>query len=92
MRESKINWIDIPTWDRAMHYQVFRNIPQPQYCVTFELDITQFLPRIRKKGYSFTFSMVYAVTLCASRWKLSGAGSWMGSLLSLIQSTPRSHI
>ena len=67
MGEPKINWIDVPTWDRATHYEIFRSIPQPQYCVTFELDITQFLPRIRKKGYSFTFSMVYAVTRCASQ-------------------------
>lgn len=92
MRESKINWIDIPTWDRAMHYQVFRNIPQPQYCVTFELDITQFLPRIRKKGTHLPFPWYMPLPGVPARWKLSGAGSWMGSLLSLIQSTPRSHI
>ena len=50
MGEPKINWIDVPTWDRATHYEIFRSIPQPQYCVTFELDITQFLPWIKEKG------------------------------------------
>ena len=67
MGEPKINWIDVPTWDRATHYEIFRSIPQPQYCVTFELDITQFLPWIKEKGYSFNFSMIYAVTRCANQ-------------------------
>ena len=59
--------IDISTWDRAMHYQAFRNSAQPQYCVTFDLDITNFLPRIKEKGYPFTFAFVYAVTACANQ-------------------------
>ncbi|WP_373263340.1 CatA-like O-acetyltransferase [Hungatella hathewayi] len=46
--------IDLTTWDRALHYQIFRNSAQPQYCVSFELDITNFLTAIREKGYSFT--------------------------------------
>lgn len=61
-----MKFIDLNTWDRAMHYQVFRNSVQPQYCVTFELDITNFLARIRERGYSFTFAFVYAVTRCAN--------------------------
>ena len=27
MGEPKINWIDVPTWDRATHYEIFRSIP-----------------------------------------------------------------
>lgn len=54
--------IDVTTWDRAMHCQIFRNSVQPQYCVTFELDITNFLKKIREREYSFTFSFVFAVT------------------------------
>lgn len=62
-----MEFIELETWDRAMHYQVFRNSPQPQYCVTFDLDITHFLPKIKEKGYSFTFAFVYAVTKCANQ-------------------------
>lgn len=58
--------IDLSTWDRSQHYQAFRNSAQPQYCVTFDLDITNFLPKIKAKGYSFTFAFVYAVTKCAN--------------------------
>lgn len=58
--------IDLTTWKRATHYQVFRDSVQPQYCVSFELDITSFLRAVRKRGYSFTFSFVYAVSKCAN--------------------------
>lgn len=62
-----MEFIDLEMWDRAMHYQVFRNSLQPQYCVTFDLDITHFLPKIKEKEYSFTFAFIYAVTKCANR-------------------------
>ena len=61
-----MQFIDVSTWDRAMHCEVFRNSVQPQYCVTFDLDITNFLLKIKKRKYSFTFSFVYAVTKCAN--------------------------
>ena len=51
--------IDEKTWKRAMHCQVFRNSVEPTFCVTFELDITNFLNKIREKKYSFTFALVY---------------------------------
>lgn len=62
-----MQFIDLTTWDRAMHYQIFKDSVQPQYCVTFDLDITNFLAKIKARGYSFTFSFVYAVTKCANQ-------------------------
>lgn len=59
--------IDLTTWDRAMHFQVFRNRVKPHYCVSFDLDITKFLSKIKEKGFSFTFSFAYAVTQCANQ-------------------------
>lgn len=59
--------IDEKNWKRAMHCQVFRNSVEPAFCVTFELDITNFLNRIREKKYSFTFTMVYSVSVCANQ-------------------------
>lgn len=59
--------IDLTTWDRAIHYQVFRNRVQPHYCVSFDLDITKFRTKVREKGFSFTFSFMYAVTKCANQ-------------------------
>lgn len=58
--------IDEKTWKRAMHCMVFRNSIEPAFCVTFELDVTDFLKKIKERGYSFTIAMVYAVCKCAN--------------------------
>lgn len=49
-----------------MHCMVFRNSIEPAFCVTFELDITDFYKKIKAQGYSFTIAMVYAVCRCAN--------------------------
>ena len=64
--ENKYTIIDEKNWKRAMHCMVFRNSVEPSFCVTFELDITDFLQMVKKKGYSFTISMVYAICRCAN--------------------------
>lgn len=76
--EFSMREIDLATWNRAMHCQIFRNSVQPQYCVTFELDITNFLRRIKKRGYSFTFSFVFAVTKCANEIEEFRCRFWEG--------------
>ena len=58
--------IDEQNWKRAMHCMVFRNSIEPAFCVTFELDITNFLNKIRKENYSFTMAMVYVISKCAN--------------------------
>ena len=58
--------IDEKTWERAMHCMIFRNSIEPQFCVTFEADITNFKEKIKKQGLSFTMAMVYAVCKCAN--------------------------
>lgn len=58
--------IDETTWKRAFHCQVFRNSIEPSYCVTFEIDITNFLKKVRKDDLSFTLSLIYIVSRCAN--------------------------
>jgi chloramphenicol O-acetyltransferase type A len=58
--------IDQQHWKRAMHCMVFRNSIEPAFCVTVELDITEFYQYVKKKRYSFTISMVYAICKCAN--------------------------
>jgi chloramphenicol O-acetyltransferase type B len=58
--------IDEKNWKRAIHCQVFRNSIEPQYCVTFELDISNFLKMVKDKKYSFTLSLIYVVSMCAN--------------------------
>ncbi len=63
---SKYEVIDETNWKRALHCQVFRNSIEPSYCVTFELDITNFLKKIRAMKLSFTFSLIFVVSKCAN--------------------------
>lgn len=58
--------IDEKKWARAMHCMVFRNSIEPAFCVTFEVDITNFLQKIKQQKYSFTLALVFAVCKCAN--------------------------
>ncbi|MDD4844471.1 MAG: CatA-like O-acetyltransferase [Anaerotignum sp.] len=64
MEQYKV--IDESKWKRSLHCQVFRNSVEPSYCVTFELDITNFLTKIREAKLSLTFFLIFAVTKCAN--------------------------
>lgn len=58
--------INEKNWKRALHCQIFRNSIEPAFCVTFELDITNFLRKVKEKKLSFTMSLIYAVSKCAN--------------------------
>ena len=58
--------IDEKTWERAIHCAIFRNSVEPAFCVTFEVDITNFKHMVKEEGVSFTLAMVYAVCKCAN--------------------------
>lgn len=58
--------IDLETWKRKEVCQIFRNAVQPQYCVSFELDVTNFKKKIKEKNDSFTLAFQFAVTKCAN--------------------------
>lgn len=58
--------IDEKNWKRALHCQIFRNSVEPSFCITFELDITNFLRKVKEKKLSFTMALIYAVSKCAN--------------------------
>jgi len=58
--------IDETNWKRAMHCMVFRNSIEPAFCVTMELDITNFLSKIKEEKFSFTMAMVFVISKCAN--------------------------
>jgi chloramphenicol O-acetyltransferase type B len=63
---NKYRKIDETEWKRATHCAVFRNSIEPSFCVTVELDITNFLRKVKAQGNSFTMSMIYTVAKCAN--------------------------
>ncbi|MGN0134082.1 MAG: CatA-like O-acetyltransferase, partial [Anaerotignum sp.] len=58
--------IEEAKWERAQHCRIFRNYVEPAFCVTFEMDITNFRKMVKSRGYSFTMAMIYAVCKCAN--------------------------
>ena len=61
-----ITFMDMAVWKRAEHCRLFRNALEPQYCVTFELDVSRFLPFVQERKYSFTLALIHAVAFCAN--------------------------
>ena len=57
--------IDEKIWERAAHCAIFRNYIEPSFCVTFEVDVTNFYNKVKAQNLSFTLSTVYAVCKCA---------------------------
>ena len=66
MADNKYIVIDEKNWKRAAHCAIFRNYVEPAFCITFELDITNFLSSIKGESLSFTMAMVYVVSKCAN--------------------------
>lgn len=61
--------IDEKNWKRAAHCAVFRNCIEPAFCVSFEIDITHFLKKVKEQGLSFTYAMIYTVAKCANEFE-----------------------
>ena len=63
---NKYEIIDTGTWKRQAYCQIFRQAVQPQYCTSFELDVTHFKEAVKESNWSFTLAFIYAVTKCAN--------------------------
>jgi chloramphenicol O-acetyltransferase type B len=42
--------IDEKPWERALYCIIFINSIEPQFCVTFETDITYFKEKVKNQG------------------------------------------
>ncbi len=59
--------IEESTWPRAMHCQIFRNCVEPSFCITFEVDITEFKRFVKDHHLSFTLSMVHTLSTIGNK-------------------------
>lgn len=66
MNNGNYKIIDTDKWARKIHCSIFRNSLIPLYCISFNLDITNFYKEIKKKKYSTTLSLIYIITKCAN--------------------------
>jgi len=54
--------INLDTWERATHFNFFKRMDYPQYNVSANIDITNFLSKTENNGISFYYAMVFAAT------------------------------
>jgi chloramphenicol O-acetyltransferase type B len=58
--------IDLATWKRKDHCALYKEAVQPNFCVTFELDITNFKRRAKERNLAFSMAFIFGVTKCAN--------------------------
>lgn len=66
MTDNLYKIIDTSTWKRKLHCEIFRNALQPQYNVCLELDITDFIKKVKENKWSFSLAFIHTVTKCAN--------------------------
>ena len=58
--------INVESWKRKQHFEIFRQYQNPRYDISFEVDITNFYEKIKRKELSFTLAFMYAVMMAAN--------------------------
>lgn len=54
--------INLDAWKRTNHYNFFKRMDYPQYNVSVNIDISNFLPRIAAENIPFYYAMIFAAT------------------------------
>lgn len=54
--------IDIGTWPRRQHFELFSSYAYPHFGMTANVDLTAFYPAVKGRGYSLTVAIVYVLT------------------------------
>ena len=55
--------VDIESWNRKQTFEFFKDMDQPKYTITVDLDVTDFYKYVKKKETSFYFAMMYVVMI-----------------------------
>ena len=58
--------IDLRTWRRRRHFELFSTFNHPHFSMSANLEMTAFHVRVKNCGVSFTVAFVYAITRAAN--------------------------
>jgi len=58
--------INLDTWPRREHYQLFNTFEYPHFSLCANVDLTKFLPAIKATGISFTGAIMYLIARTAN--------------------------
>ena len=59
--------IDMQTWPRYAHYQLFRGFDHPHYSLGANVDVSEFYPAVKESGISLSAALVYVVARAANQ-------------------------
>jgi chloramphenicol O-acetyltransferase type A len=58
--------IDLQTWSRREHYELFSNFNHPHFNMCANVDLTRFQPYVKEYGFSLTASIIYVISRAAN--------------------------
>lgn len=61
--------IDLDTWERTTHFNFFKRMDYPQYLISTNIDITNYLSQTKKRNISFYYGMIYMATYTINQLK-----------------------
>lgn len=61
-----MRYIDMETWPRREHFQMFSTFNHPHWGLCANVDLTVFYPPIKRRGLSFTVAWVYVLARAAN--------------------------
>jgi chloramphenicol O-acetyltransferase type A len=61
-----MRYIDLETWPRREHFQLFSTMDYPHFSLCANVDITAFYPAVKQRGLSFTVATLYVVARAAN--------------------------
>jgi len=54
--------IDMQTWSRREHFELFSTYTYPHFGMCANVDLTAFYSAVKQRGYSLTIAIVYVIT------------------------------
>lgn len=58
--------VDLRTWRRRQHFELFNSFDHPHFNICANLELTAFHQRVRNRGVSFTVAFVYVIARAAN--------------------------
>jgi chloramphenicol O-acetyltransferase type A len=59
--------IDLQTWPRREHFEVYNSFDHPHFGMCANVDLTEFQPYIKDRSLSITLAIVYLITRTANQ-------------------------
>lgn len=58
--------IDMETWQRRNHFDVFNQWDMPHFNMCVNIDLSEFQPFVKQNGISFNLAIIYSITRAAN--------------------------